>query len=593
MEKQEKIPIVVGVTGHRNIVEKDKPFIKAQVLKSLKDIQELCRGKDNTEDTPIVMLNAFAQGADMLCAEAAFEVGIDVYAVLPCPKEKYIRSFDNETDKNKLYDYLEKTKRQIIAPDIEKNKAWLKKNIDISDTSYEYRQLGIYMAEHSHILIALWDGKPPSTQFGCGTVEVIKFALEHKFLDEDHLFKPGTINDSAVIWIKSRREGDGTEADIQKKWLISNLASCKAQENEEYIVSDNPPEFITEIILKTKEYNNEIVSVSDGRIKLWKDVDELDEYRKSLRYHYIKADELSYRRNQKPYTILLLILAILGTIVASTFLIYDEAALPFMIFPCIAVIGIIVLVCFLGERKGFHKKYIKYRAFAEALRIQFYLSMCLKEREIITNVCDLYSWTQKVDMIWTDKAIQALSVINTTEKAKTDTNKVIDIWIGRNKKPTGQLSYHIEKRPINLKKAKKYEKLSKIFRDTTLLLYAVIFVIEIVACFLKYFEIDWFWEGYIFAKLPWRNFGAIILGGSTVGSLLLSGYWGKLSFNRKAEDNEKMIRFYASANERWNEAKSMPYADIEKFLKEIAREEIVENGIWCSYVNENHLDMNI
>lgn len=33
--------------------------------------------------------------------------------------------------------------------------------------------------------------------------------------------------------------------------------------------------------------------------------------------------------------------------------------------------------------------------------------------------------------------------------------------------------------------------------------------------------------------------------------------------------------------------------EIEKFVKEIAREEIVENGIWYSYVKGNGLGVNI
>ena len=138
--------------------------------------------------------------------------------------------------------------RIIYSPDIEKNKAWIKKTIDIDDESYEYRQLGIYIAEHSHVLIALWDGKPPQGQYGCGTVEVIKFALEHKFLDKDKLFRPGMINDSAVIWIKSRRQGDGAEADINKKWLISNLADDEGESYADYSLLDNPPIFLKDII---------------------------------------------------------------------------------------------------------------------------------------------------------------------------------------------------------------------------------------------------------------------------------------------------------------------------------------------------------
>lgn len=593
MEQNKKIPVIIGETGHRNIVEEDKPLLKAQIIESLKSIQLLCKGKDNGEDTPIIMLNAFAQGSDMLCAEAAFELGIDVYAVLPCPKERYIESFDNEVDKVKFFEYIDRAKRLIIAPDIEKNKSWLKDKAKISDSSYEYRQLGIYMAEHCHIMLALWDGQPPKTQYGCGTVEVIEFALKHKFLDGTHLFRPGNINDTAVIWINTRRAGDEAGAEIQKKWLISNLPHKTGHDEEEYTVSDDPPEFIKKIINETAEYNAENASVPAGKTKLWKDVDKLDEYRKSLRYHYVKADEISYNKNQRPYTLMLLILAILGMLVALTFLIYDDASLPYMIFPCTMIIGAILLLCLVGRKKGFHKKYIKYRAFAEALRIQFYLSMCLNERVIVTNVCDLYSWTQKVDMVWIEKALRALAVIDSPDKLNIPADEIVDVWIGRNEKPTGQLKYHSDKLPQNRKKAEKFDKLSTIFQIATLVLYLVLFTVEIVALILKFKDVNFFWEGNVSGWLSWRNLGAIVLGVTTIGSLLLTSFWGKLSFDRKAEDNGKMVLFYASANERWKEVRDLPDTDKEKFLKEIAREEIVENGIWCSYVGENRLEINV
>ncbi|MDE7452871.1 MAG: hypothetical protein K2N22_00500 [Clostridia bacterium] len=219
-----KFPVVVGVTGHRNIVEEDKPAIKAQVIEALKEILALC------ENRPVVMLNAFAQGADMLCAEAAFELGIEVRAVLPCEKERYINSFDDQKDKSKLFAYLEKTSEQFVSPDIEKCKERYKKAVNMDDESYEYRQLGIYMAEQSHILIALWDGKPPKVEYGCGTVEVIDFALERG---------------KTAVWIKSRRYGDGSPADIKRKWLVSGVsADCGEEYGGKYRVFDSAPEFL-------------------------------------------------------------------------------------------------------------------------------------------------------------------------------------------------------------------------------------------------------------------------------------------------------------------------------------------------------------
>lgn len=617
MQPNSKIPVVVGVTGHRNIVEEDKPALKAKVTECLKEIQDLCRGKrKGEEDTPVVMLNAFAQGSDMLCAEAAFDLGIDVYAVLPCGKEKYKKSFDlyrksaeaagnaaakdfaeaaakDEADKEKLEQYLSDTdgphvQRMIYAPDIETDRA----RINLDEESYEYRQLGIYVAEHSHVLLALWDGKPPKGEYGCGTAEVIRFALEHKYPDKDMLFRPGIVNDSAVFWIKSRRQGDGAAADIQKKWMTGKPAEDGGELYGDFRIFDDPPGFLKDIVSKTVNYNAENVSVPDDAVRLWKNVEGLDEYRKNLRRHYAKADELSYGRNQKKYNLFILLLAIIGTVVACTFLIYDDASLPYMIFPCTAAICLILWLILRGKRKAYHKKYIEYRALAEALRIQFYMSMCLGEKTVVTNVCDLYAWSQKLEMVWIKKAIQALGVIGESDAGKADATGVIDVWIGNNEKPKGQLRYHSEKKDRNRTQALKYEKLSKISSAATVGLYFLIFILEIAACILKASDIRWFWEGNIFAHVTWRNFAAIVIGIVTAASLLFSSYWGKLSYDRKADDNEKMSKFYASACERWNEIKKYG-TEIEKFVKEIAREEIVENGIWCSYVNENRLEINI
>lgn len=229
MQENKKLPVAIGVAGHRNIVEEDKPLIKSQVEKSLREIIALCKG------APVVMLNGLAQGADMLCAEVAFELGIDVYAVLPCEQEEYIKSFDNEADRAKLFGYVARCKRKLIAPDTEKNKAWFRLNADMDDDSYTYRQVGIYIAEHSRLLIALWDGKPPKTEYGCGTAEVIDFTLKGN----------DKLRSKSVIWIKSRRQGDGDNADIQRKWLTCKQAEgCAVYRG--YCVTDGIPQFVKE-----------------------------------------------------------------------------------------------------------------------------------------------------------------------------------------------------------------------------------------------------------------------------------------------------------------------------------------------------------
>ena len=52
--QEDKIPIIVGVTGHRKLLPEDIPCLKEEVQAALLDIMAMC----NT--TPVVMLKAFA-----------------------------------------------------------------------------------------------------------------------------------------------------------------------------------------------------------------------------------------------------------------------------------------------------------------------------------------------------------------------------------------------------------------------------------------------------------------------------------------------------------------------------------------------------
>lgn len=590
---QQKIPIVIGVTGHRNIDDNDKSDLMREVTAAINEIKAICAGKNAEQDTPIVMLNALAEGADMLCAEVAFDMGIDVYAVLPCSKEDYAKSFTNNKDRARLNNCINKAKRVMIAPDVEKNEEWLEKESGMSASDYQYRQTGIYIAEHSHILLALWDGKPSGKQFGCGTAEVINFALEHKFFDEDRLFDPGILNDSAVLWINARRAG-GEWQDIKCRWLVGFLSDEPgAEAYNDYYICKAIPEYLLNIIKKTAKYNSEEYAPDKLHVALWANESELGEYHKSIDHHYAKADNISFNKNQRYYNLFILLIAIIGTFVAFSFMLYDDAALTFMIVPCALAVGILLYLIRRGNKREYQSNYIEYRAFAEACRIQFYMSLCLKEKPILTNVCRLYSWTQKFDFAWIYKALQSLAVLNEVSGSSVDTAAVMAVWIGDGSKPKGQHKYHSEKLIENKKRAQKYERFIKFLNIVTIAIYAVIFILEVTNHILNVCGIGWFWDGDLLGIIAWRSVGIIVMGTTTAASLLFTSYFGKLSFGRKADDNKKMRMFYASAYARWKKVESSQTANRNKFFKEIAREEIVENGIWCSYVMDNSLEINI
>ena len=82
MSMQGKIPIVVGVTGHRDIRDEDRDALYEAVYRELSALCAKC------PHSQIVMLNSLAEGADQLCAEAATALDIPLIAVLPMPQEE-------------------------------------------------------------------------------------------------------------------------------------------------------------------------------------------------------------------------------------------------------------------------------------------------------------------------------------------------------------------------------------------------------------------------------------------------------------------------------------------------------------------------
>ena len=203
LEKVKELPVVVGITGHRNVVKDDYPVLCDEIRKGLLEIKELCKTKYGEAQTaPITMLTGLAQGADILGAKVARELGIQYVAVLPCELEKFKKSFDDEDALRELDGYVANALEVVVVDDIEKA---FENQSGRDEDSYRYRQVGIYIVPHSSLLVAMWDGKPPKSKFGCGTTDVVSLALD---------------NDCPVMWIRCRRAGDGSKRNVTRSYLL-------------------------------------------------------------------------------------------------------------------------------------------------------------------------------------------------------------------------------------------------------------------------------------------------------------------------------------------------------------------------------------
>ena len=94
------------------------------------------------------------------------------------------------------------------------------------------------------------------------------------------------------------------------------------------------------------------------------------------------------------------------------------------------------------------------------------------------------------------------------------------------------------------------------------------------------------------AVLPGAACGSLllklVLGSISAATLFISNYYGKLSLSRGVEDHEKMAVFYGRIVDRLDRC-----GQDESLLLLLGREELIENGNWCSYQQDNTPDLSL
>ena len=138
-----KIPIIAGVTGHRDLRKEDLDNLRRSVRGELGTLQQ------KYPHSEIAVMTSLAEGADQLCAETALEMGLEIITVLPMPVDEYAEDFEGDALK-KLNELTARSSKCFIAP----HKEAFREGRD-----YLYRQAGIYIAEHCHVLLLCGMGR--------------------------------------------------------------------------------------------------------------------------------------------------------------------------------------------------------------------------------------------------------------------------------------------------------------------------------------------------------------------------------------------------------------------------------------------------
>jgi hypothetical protein len=180
-----KIPIRLGVTGHRSFQEGVEGTLREGVRAVFEWFERAYPG------TPLLLLSSLAEGADQLCAEVALEKGHRVTAPLPFPRSVYLGSTSFSTDEGlrRVGELLDSPRVESFVaprpgaklPTDEDEAGWALLRGDPGSRQDRYADAGVYVAQHCQALIALWDGEVSEQQGG--TYQILRLKLTGEFSD--------------------------------------------------------------------------------------------------------------------------------------------------------------------------------------------------------------------------------------------------------------------------------------------------------------------------------------------------------------------------------------------------------------------------
>jgi hypothetical protein len=388
---------VIGVTGHRDLRPEDVPALESRVREILVGLQVRYRA------TPLVLLSALAEGADRLVARVALELGYRLIVPLPMPPEEYRRDFpETAAEFDALLARADKSFTLAELGDVDAAS---------KGRRHCYAVAGAFIARHSQILLALWDGKDQQ-KIG-GTAHVVRFKRE----GVDEPFGPprsplDLVEGGPVYHLVTPRQSDPAPAG-------KPLALVKLFPLDQATAQDRADKAHHRVFAWMNQLNRDAVRLgaaleperrkSQDYVFPQEEAEKLPGAVRSSLFMYSIADSLSIHFARRMLWTLRILL-VLAFAAALVFQIY--AYLPSK--PRELLVGYLALAYVFGPALylwarfagDYQNKYLDYRALAEGLRVLIFWRLA----GLKIQVADHYLRKQRSEMDWIRQAIRVWTI---------------------------------------------------------------------------------------------------------------------------------------------------------------------------------------
>lgn len=438
------VPLVIAVSGHRNLVAVEVPEIERLTREFLESTRA------NAGATPVAVLTPLAEGSGQLVAREALRLGLQLIVPLPMPIDLYRQGFASDADRQE-FDRLVSQAEVFELPLVEGN---TRESIAQPGPARDkqYAQLGIYLSAHCHLLLAIWDGKD-SNGLG-GTAQVVRYhhtdympGLTETRSQEQQLIADYE-SDLVHHIVCSRDQPAGDPADglkpLQSFYLTADPDNPRTAEL---------PQAYRLMFRRTHQFNEDALRycnhIAQHESRLLTEARKVGLPARLLKIAVLfgTADWLA-RHFQVRVNSMLRVTYSLAALMGLAFIAYaDVSGLDYMIYVFLILFAIGFVFYVVATKRDWHRKYLDYRALAEGLRVQFYwLVAGVTSRSATEFAHDNFLQKQEVELGWIRNVMRVVIMGQQQEDeqgTQSNLEYAIAHWIGDPKKSngTGQISY--------------------------------------------------------------------------------------------------------------------------------------------------------
>lgn len=436
--------LVVGVAAHRDLAPSSRPQVEAAVREFLIGLRAAYPA------LPVVVMSALAEGGDRWVAHCALDLGMDLVAPLPLPPERYIEDFADLASRDEFVALCAAAQVRVLPQPA---------GAEPGEREHHYARVGVFIASHCQVLLALWDGRP-SEGVG-GTADVVGFHLSGEMSGLPLADAPPNLlaeDDSDLVFhLACPRARDPVPQTLTSRWLLRS--------GERPGTEPMPPGY-QRLFRQLQEFNLDAarhagaIARSGGSLLGAAEAAALPASARAIDHLFVHADWLAvhYRQRVRSSQWFLHLLAVVTGLV---FLVYSEFERSSGHLA--ALLGLFAIgwaVARVADRRAWHRRYLDYRVLAEGLRVQFYWLMAgVPAIDRVRFAYDSFLQKQDVELGWIRHVMRvaALSGGTVPDAGDTGLRRVIAEWVGD--AGSGQLGYYLRRATERERKFRQTERL--------------------------------------------------------------------------------------------------------------------------------------